>query len=145
MMIVDEISLQLNLRVKTNYAPLQLDGMICRSILILMERSILEGQEWNIERSILMERYEKTGHSILYQITHNNIKLHKNQSLKIWTEFRLNFADRWIILWWRRWKPAPSISINHNHYPVFPLYFLLYCPCLIVMICSWELKLFANF
>ena len=69
----------------------------------------------------MMERYEKTGHSILYQITHNNIKLHKNQ--KIWTEFRLNFADRWIILWWRRWKLAPSISISHNHYPVFPLYF----------------------
>ena len=85
---------------------------------------------WNIERSIMMERYEKTGHSIVYQITHNNIILHKNQSLKIWTEFRLNFADRWIILWWRRWKLAPSISISHNHYPVFPWYFIGISPCI---------------
>ena len=79
MMVVDDISLQLNLRVKTNYAPLQLDGMICRSILI----------EW----------YQKTENNyfILFPTTISNYKkldlleLHNNRSLRIWTEFRLIF------------------------------------------------------
>ena len=45
--VVDDISLQLNLRVKTNYAPLQLDGMICRSI--------------NIDRKIIFHVTQKIG------------------------------------------------------------------------------------
>ena len=65
------------------------------------------------------------------------IKLHITISycikISLWKyeqDFKLNFADRWIILWWRRWKLAPSISISHNHYPVFPWYFIGISPCI---------------
>ena len=51
----DAVSSQLNLRVKTSYAPLQLDGMICRSISIFrwddMNANIYKEIKFHVKKS----------------------------------------------------------------------------------------------